>query len=199
MFKPFPKVARLSRPCVVTEKIDGMNAQVFIRRRDLSTGMPADALAWIPKVGDTGMLISAGTRTRFVVPGDGNFGFAKWVYEHADELVEGLGEGRHFGEWWGQGIKRGYGLDHKRFSLFNVGRWGDDVTNDRPECCHVVPVLRREEFDTNTVLSALWFLEAHGSVAARGFMRPEGVMVWHEDGRVMFKKTIENDARGKGR
>ncbi len=31
----------------------------------------------------------------------------------------------YFGEWWGSGVQRGYGLQKgdKRFSLFNVSRW----------------------------------------------------------------------------
>lgn len=29
-FNGFPKIARLSRECVITEKIDGTNAQIFI-------------------------------------------------------------------------------------------------------------------------------------------------------------------------
>lgn len=29
-FKEFPKMGRLSRECVVTEKIDGTNAQIYI-------------------------------------------------------------------------------------------------------------------------------------------------------------------------
>jgi hypothetical protein len=29
-FQPFAKIARLSRECVITEKIDGTNAQVYI-------------------------------------------------------------------------------------------------------------------------------------------------------------------------
>lgn len=28
-------------------------------------------------------------------------------------------------------------------------------------------------------------------------MRPEGIVIFHEQGRVLFKKTLENDERGK--
>ena len=78
-FKGFPKMARLSREIIVTEKIDGTNAQVFIT--------------------DDGDVM-AGSRTRWIYPGDDNFGFAAWVQEHRDELLT-LGPGQHFGEWWG--------------------------------------------------------------------------------------------------
>lgn len=110
-----------------------------------------------------------------------------------EELVVGLGEGSHFGEWWGSGIQINYGLKQKRFSLFNTHRWGDV----RPKCCDVVPVLYRGEFDTNKVNEVLQNLEANGSVAAPGFMKPEGIVIYHTHSNSLFKKTIKNDDKGK--
>lgn len=170
-FVEFPKLARLSREIVVTEKIDGTNAQVFITED-----------------GD----LFAGSRTRWITPEADNFGFAAWAYGNKAQLLE-LGPGSHFGEWWGAGIQRRYGLNEKRFSLFNTARWSDS----RPECCHVVPVLYAGDFDTARIDSALWGLEQLGSLAAPGFMDPEGVVVFHTAGRVGFKKTIKRDDQPK--
>lgn len=170
-FLSFPKMARLAREIIVTEKIDGTNAQVFI--------------------GEDGAVL-AGSRSRWITPEDDNFGFARWVADHADELRE-LGPGRHFGEWWGAGIQRKYGLADKRFSLFNVSRWG----NERPACCHVVPVLYRGMFDTSEIEDSLRRLRDFGSHAAPGFMKPEGVVVFHVAGNVGFKRTIEKDEEPK--
>jgi hypothetical protein len=170
-FVPFPKMARLSREIIITEKLDGTNAQVFI--------------------GEDG-LIRAGSRTRWITPEDDNYGFARWVHNHADEL-RGLGPGRHFGEWWGQGIQRNYSLTEKRFSLFNVSRWGEE----RPACCHVVPVLYRGEFAQSAWAKALSDLAQKGSVAAPGFMKPEGIVVFHVAANAGFKKTIEKDHEPK--
>lgn len=75
-FVEFPKMARLSREIIITEKIDGTNACVF--------------------VGEDGK-IKAGSRTRWITPQDDNFGFAAWVEQNADTLRE-LGPGRHFGD-----------------------------------------------------------------------------------------------------
>lgn len=171
-FIPFPKMPRLSREIIVTEKIDGTNAQVF--------------------VGEDGE-IRAGSRTRWVTPENDNHGFAGWVQDHADELRE-LGPGRHFGEWWGAGIQRRYGLTEKRFSLFNVARW----EAERPACTSIVPVLYRGLFDTNAVEGALIMLREIGSVASPGFMDPEGVVVFHTAGNFGFKKTLEKDDQPKG-
>ena len=174
-FSEFPKIARLTRPCVVTEKIDGTNAQVHVL--------------------DDGSVL-AGSRSRYITPADDNFGFAAWVKAHEDELRT-LGPGRHFGEWWGSGIQRGYGLKEKRFSLFNVSRW--EAPSSRPECCGCVPVLYQGQFDTARVVSALDDLKTFGSAASPGFMKPEGVIVYHIAGNLYFKKTIEKDEEPKGR
>jgi len=171
-FIPFPKIARLMRECVITEKIDGTNACVQIS-------------------GDT---IVAQSRTRVVTPDNDNFGFASWVKKHHDELLA-LGEGVHFGEWWGVDIQRKYGLDHKRFSLFNVGRWTSE--NPPPACCHIVPILAKGTFDSIMIHNALAFLAAYGSHAAPGFMNPEGIIIYHTAARTYFKKTFKNDDKGK--
>ena len=107
----------------------------------------------------------------------------------------GLGVGFHYGEWWGQGIQRGYGLKEKRFSLFNTSRWSDDSV--RPACCHVVPVLHTEMFDTETIQNWLFWLSRFGSIASPGFMKPEGVVIYHTAGNLYFKKTIEGDDQPK--
>jgi hypothetical protein len=173
-FVPFPKMPRLSRNCVITEKLDGTNAQVVIS--------------------EDGLSIRAGSRNRWIDAENDNYGFAKWVERNRDDLLQ-LGPGRHFGEWWGLGIQRGYGLDAKRFSLFNVGRWNVD---NIPDCCEVVPTLYSGEFSTTTVEQILWALERGGSIAAPGFMDPEGVIVFHQSGGFGFKKTIKNDESPKG-
>jgi RNA ligase-like protein len=182
-FAEFPKIARLSRECVITEKIDGTNAQVVVI--------------------DDGRVL-AGSRNRFITPEADNFGFARWVKANEDEL-RGLGPGRHFGEWWGSGVQRGYGLTggDKRFSLFNTNRWGDhrDIVKypgGHPPCCSVVPVIYSGLFTTEAVEAALVTLREKGSLAAPGFTRPEGVVIFHTAGSYLFKKTLEKDEAPKG-
>lgn len=169
-FEPFPKIPRLFRECVITEKIDGTNAQVFVP--------------------DDGGPVLAGSRNRWLTPESDNFGFARWVAENEDQLRL-LGPGRHFGEWWGAGIQRRYGLSEKRFSLFNVGRWEG---HPLPACVSTVPVLYRGQFSTEAVEGVLEFMRRTGSLAAPGFMRPEGIIVFHEAARSMFKVTLDGDA-----
>lgn len=193
MFQAFEKIPRLNRDCVVTEKIDGTNGQVHVEEIAVVEVTPElQGVPWIV-LPLTGFVIAAGSRSRYLTHNDDNFGFYKWVEANADELTK-LGPGRHYGEWWGQGIQRRYGLNDKRFSLFNVARWKDE----RPACCHVVPILYEGLFITDNIASAMDDLERDGSRAAPGFMKPEGIMVWHTAARQLFKATIENDDKGKG-
>lgn len=172
-FQPFPKIARLHRDCVITEKLDGTNASIFISEN-----------------GD--FLI--GSRTRWITPEQDNYGFAKWAHQNKSELMK-LGAGHHFGEWWGNGIQRGYSQATKRFSLFNTARWSDEL--ERPACCDVVPVLYAGNFTTDAVDGVLSVLRVVGSHASRGFMKPEGIIVWHEAARMLFKVTLEKDQAPK--
>ena len=62
-----------------------------------------------------------------------------------------------------------------------------------PECIGLVPILYRGIFDTAKVDEVLNDLKVNGSYASKGFMRPEGVVVFHIAGNVGFKRTLEND------
>jgi len=183
-FKEFQKIPRLSRQCIITEKIDGTNGVIY--------------------VGEDGTFLT-GSRSRWITPENDNHGFSRWAYGHKDELMK-LGPGFHYGEWWGSGIQRGYGLPkgEKRFSLFNVGRWVKKGTLSLmekqqycPDCCYVVPVLGSGIFETNTIEKAIDSLKTGGSLASFGFMNPEGIVIFHVQGRLLFKKTIEKDEEHK--
>jgi len=190
-FKPFPKLPRLYRDMVITEKLDGTNACVVVQEMDHEGDYTDDAVAWENCEG-VWYAIYAQSRKRFIVPGKStdNYGFANWVADHADELVY-LGAGRHYGEWWGKGIQRGYDLDEKRFSLFNPD------TRDLPDCCSTVPVLSRNGFDLGEVKRCLTQLRDEGSAAAPGFDNPEGVVVYHTAARLGFKVTLDHDEMPK--
>jgi hypothetical protein len=175
-FEAFASIPRLKRECVISEKIDGSNGQIYIA--------------------DSGVVL-AGSRGRWLTVEADNFGFAHWVKDHEDELRT-LGPGRHFGEWYGAGIQRRYGLAEKRFALFNTARWSDDRDRekypiDRPACCHVVPVLYAGPFSLEAVDEQLKRLELGGSVAALGFMQPEGVVVFHAASGHLYKVTLGDD------
>ena len=264
-FQEFPKVPRLNRDVVITEKIDGTNAQVLVEQLDRGADLSAfahetDLVAAID-VDDAPYLVRAGSRSRWLRPGkQDNHGFSAFVAANAESLVRALGAGRHYGEWWGLGINRGYGLKGKVFSLFNVSRWGeaagyldprcavpfDPGVAQQPDAAHKyvrgakvcrcreareaislnldggrvrsVPVLYEGPWHIPYEVASpgmppklvhpgggewapkycLNLLREHGSVAAPGFTKPEGVVVYHTAGNLLFKATLEGDEGHKG-
>lgn len=200
-FQEFPKIPRYRREVALTEKLDGTNAAVVWvpATPDTMTEEQPNVIATEMLVDQHGADIGphhllAQSRQRFITPShikpkNDNYGFAQWVYDNYGALTR-LGPGHHYGEWWGYGIQRGYGLPEKRFSLFNVNRWGDGK-QERPECCHVVPLLGYVQPDE--IYKHLGELRYMGSRAAPGYMRPEGVVVWHSQSKQYYKILLEGD------
>lgn len=185
-FKPFGKIPRLNREVVITEKIDGTNGIICVDQENNK--------------------VYAGSRNRWLAAGSDNFGFHNWVMQNADILRELLGHGYHYGEWWGQGIQRRYGMDKKVFSLFNTHRWGflndeaykgthKDIKGNNLLSC--VPVLYQGDFDTAKIEEVRSKLKEDGSSASPGFMDPEGVMVYHTAARFMMKYPFKDAPKGK--
>lgn len=179
-FRAWPSTPRLFRDIVITEKIDGTNACVI--------------------VSEDGSEVWAQSRKKLIDPENDNAGFARWVADNAGALADVLGPGYHFGEWWGSKIQRTYGLTNgdKRFSLFNVNRWADqeDELGMVPGL-GVVPVLFEGVFEHWSIDHTLSKLRNGGSVAAPGFMNPEGIIVFHKAAQQVFKVLLENDEISK--
>lgn len=197
-FEAFPKIYRLRQSVIISEKIDGSNGQVALF--ELQSQVALDEARLDPYClhvydgqsdGDSPLALYAGSRTRWVRPvgKDDNYGFAAWVQVNHEELRK-LGTGRHFGEWFGAGIQCGYGLQDRRFALFNTARWGDHNPNT-PACCAVVPVLAAGDVNVD---EAMEDLRVNGSRLVSGYMRPEGIVVYHTQSRTYSKRTFVGDA-----
>ena len=219
-FKPWFKTPRLDSPFIITEKIDGTNSAILIQELDMPIlqapyfGVIADCSSEDTEQTEPRYFgFAAQSRNRFIYPGDDNYGFAAWVSDHMSELMDILGPGRHYGEWWGGGLQRGYGLDKKdkRFSLFNIKRYNpletvgdlakaqyeDQVLFPDIPKVSIVPVLDWEEEDT--YLNGMWravdhslrILEEFGSQAVKGYEKPEGIVLWHTRADQLFKKYVD--------
>lgn len=168
-FVKFPKIPRLENSVLrITEKIDGTNAQVTVP--------------------ENGGPLVVGSRNRVITPGKttDNFGFAAWVQEH-EEAVRALGPGTHYGEWWGPGIGRGYGQVQRTWSLFD---YEDDLPTgpiDRVPVLHARGV--GEHSISMHIKDALFTLKTGGSIAASGWMQPEGIVV--QLGAARFKVILD--------
>jgi RNA ligase len=176
-FEGFKKIPRLSKEMVITEKLDGTNGLIQI-------------------TADHELLI--GSKSRWLeisaTKNIDNYGFAKWALQNKEELLK-LGVGKHFGEWVGLGIqKRNYNLTDKKFVLFDVHKWNKD---NKPNCCEVVPVLYTGTFCTEKIKEVMNDLKINGSSFAKGFMNPEGIIIYHTASKQLYKKTFDFDETGK--
>lgn len=194
VFEPWPKIGRLRRECTITEKLDGTNAQIcFGPEGELLVGSRKREIFPNGTVPDS---VPNPDGTIKYQKGTDNYGFAQWVHDNRDDLFEFLGEGRHFGEWYGGGIQRGYGLETKRFALFNTGRFGPG----RQEIplylesvgLESVPVIYQGAFSTEEIDEAMYQLKMGGSFAA-AFRDPEGIIVYHHALRSYAKVTFDHD------
>lgn len=193
MFERFASLTRFSHGWTITEKLDGTNACVLIQPHD--TGLPQQGEGCIGIF--KGFGVWAQSRNKLITPSDDNAGFARFVHDNAEDFVELLGEGRHYGEWVGKGInKRQYGLPDKRFALFNTARWTGAAL---PSRVTVVPVLAEGYMGEPGAEFARIMddLKANGSRFAPGFMDPEGIVMRHGPSGTLFKKTFDYDEQGK--
>jgi hypothetical protein len=230
-FEAWPKIPRLAKDIVITEKLDGTNAQVYVELTHgvVAEGRAAEGATLVEMSDGTWMTVYAGSRKRWITPERDNYGFATWVEANALTLAKDLGPGHHFGEWWGAGIQRRYDQLVKRWSLFNVYRFGPHTERKDPRCAEgckvnpktgqkwcgcrpardavefstpnvdVVPVLYDGPFTPGSVLDpypwdqAIHDLQEGGSVAAPGFMDPEGIVVYHTAAGHPFKYVISGE------
>jgi hypothetical protein len=189
IFRHWPKIPRLENEIYhISEKIDGTNACVVIQPYD-----PTKTKEYLYINPDYSYGVAAQSRTCLIYPNKDNYDFAKWVQNNAKQLITDLGPGYHFGEWWGLGINRGYGLNHKRFSLFNPTK--------KSSVCHNVPLLISNNEEINkwlqesplTLQIKYWKeqFKLNGSYAAPGYMHPEGLMIYAEKANTYWKVIID--------
>jgi hypothetical protein len=207
-YPAFGKIPRLNRDIVVTEKMNGTNGLISIRKSEPGDPMPGNYID-VSGTDTHGTLfdVVAGSRNRwlFASKSGDNFGFAQWVHQNALALWLTLGEGLHYGEWFGSGIQgNNYGLakDERRFALFNTSRWTHDAVSAGVEGLTVVPVLYDGPFNQYEIQVALGRLRLNGSLWSRLHLQQahreaEGVIVYHVASRQYFKVTSKNDEAPK--
>ncbi len=171
-FKEFPKIPQIGKLYMtITQKLHGSNAQIYVFENE------------------SGQLdLMAGSRSRWLVPTDDNFGFAKFCTDRKQEIIEKLGLGRHFGEWVGAGINTGEGLKEKALYLFNWRRW---VDKELPRGILTVPILYHGKISLEAIEETMLSLKESGSRIVAGYMKPEGVVI-ELDGS-FYKKTFDNE------
>lgn len=195
-FKKYPKTPRLSSEVVITEKIDGTSSAVGIYRQDEVDVDSITPLTTVITIDGEIYTVWAQSRNRCLTLEHDNFGFAAWVEENSAQLAETLGRGLHYGEWFGKGIQRGYGLDDRHFWLFDGYRYAKMLATaytrgHMPEELDVVPLLGQGEFSSERVDAVLAQLVVEGSQVGPGAGDAEGVIVRFKNGSVFKAYTHE--------
>jgi hypothetical protein len=192
-FEPMAKIPRLHGDCIVTEKIDGTNGCIELAPGSVSACSRNRRLVTISWVNHPDAPMADHPLVEW--HGTDNMGFGAWVVANYPSLVR-LGYGRHFGEWYGQGIQRTYGLDHKRFALFRPPAGG--LPEGLPASLGVVPRLGAfNTFSTAQIEAYYQVLKLDGSQAVPGFMNPEGIVVFHARSGCLFKLTDAAGPKGQ--
>lgn len=186
-FKGWGSTPRWHKGLTVTEKINGTNACVLIYDGQ----------------------VKAQSRKRMITPDDDNYGFAKWVYDNAGVLMDTLGFGYHYGEWFGPGIQGNpLGVESKRFALFHATKYTEDngYELNKVDGLETVPLLFHGQANWMTIGDILQGLDTWGTNVTgakswideeTGFSHSaaaEGIIVWHKETQQKYKILLEDDA-----
>lgn len=173
----YPKTGRISGPWLVTEKVDGTSACIAIEPGPF--GSPA---------------ISFGSRNRWLTREADNHGFYAWAVAHSGWFMGHLGVGVHYGEWFGRGIQRGYGMTERRLALFDVERYqtrlAHAVTN--PGVITVPALLEARDGD-----EGLGWLGHMAPTSTLGPVPMEGVVLRHRVTGAVFKHLFDGQKEAR--
>ncbi len=191
-FKGWGFTTRENKNKTITEKIDGTNGCIVIYNGK----------------------VSAQSRKRIITPDDDNYGFARWVYDNAGALMDTLGFGYHYGEWFGEGIQKNpLGIEGKRFALFHPTKYteANGFELSKVDGLETVPLLHHGQCDVWTIPNIMQDLDTYGSkvvgaartainvpgieeVAFHRAADAEGIIIWNNETKTRTKMLLENDA-----
>lgn len=195
-FKGWGSTTRENKNKTITEKLDGTNACI---------------------VAQDGK-VQAQSRKRMITPDDDNYGFARWVYNNAGALLDTLGYGYHYGEWYGEGIQKNpLGIEGKRFALFHATKYteanGFDL--ERVDGLETVPLLHHGQCGVWTIPNIIQDLYTYGSKVKGAKAEPvksmipgfddtmfqfdraadaEGIIIWNNETKTRTKMLLKDDA-----
>lgn len=210
-YPSFPSIERLENIyCVITEKIDGTNGLIEIRKD--SEIKVKDVENIIPSLTyDTKTVVKFGSRNRYLSYQDDNAGFANF-YRHYTVRFEDMAKDiiivsnqeanqtndiptekyplQIYGEWFGQTIQRQYGLKDKFFMPFSTFYAEKLIEYQVPNIIKPT-VLYTGKFDWAVAEGLMHSLLLNGSQVIPGFMRPEGIVIHFPKYNFRLKETFE--------
>ena len=198
-YASFPSIERLENIyCVISEKVDGTNGLIEINEV-FPVGEPKE------------IQIRFGSRNRYITFNNDNADFANFFRHYearfkdvaADIILKELevsGETltecqeqyplRIYGEWFGSGIQRGYGLKDKFFMPFSTFYAEKLIEYQVPNI--VKPnIMYTGKFNKLTADMCMNTLAIHGSGIIKDYKRPEGIVIHFPKYNFRLKQTFE--------
>lgn len=187
-YNSFPSIERLENIyCVISEKIDGTNGLIEINETN----------------------VRFGSRNRYISFSDDNAGFANF-FRHYEARFEDVAKDiitkepessdesyplRIYGEWFGCGIQRGYGLKDKFFMPFSFF-YGEKLIEYQVPNVITPNIMYTGKFSMEVVNTCMQQLKLNGSGVVKDYKQPEGIVIFFPKYNFRLKETF-NGAKWK--
>ena len=197
-YASFPSIERLENIyCVISEKVDGTNSLIEINEV-FPVGEPKE------------IQVRFGSRNRYITFNNDNAGFANFFRHYearfkdvaADIILKELevsGETltecqeqyplRIYGEWFGSGIQRGYGLKDKFFMPFSTFYAEKLIEYQVPNI--IKPNIMYTGKFSQEIADICMQTLTNGSLVIPEFKRPEGIVIHFPKYNLRLKQTFE--------
>ena len=176
-YNSFPSIERLENIyCIISEKIDGTNGLIEINETN----------------------VRFGSRNRYVFFNDDNAGFANFFRDYEarfkdaakDIITDESYPLRIYGEWFGCGIQRNYGLKDKFFMPFHLFYSKKLIEYQIPNI--VTPnIMYAGKFSIEVVDACMQQLKLDGSGVVKNYKQPEGIVIFFPKYNFRLKETFD--------
>ena len=189
-YNSFPSIERLENIyCIISEKIDGTNGLIEINETN----------------------VRFGSRNRYISFSDDNAGFANF-FRHYEAKLEDVAKDvitkelelngetltscnesyplRIYGEWFGCGIQRGYGLKDKFFMPFS-SFYGEKLIEYQVPNVITPNIMYTGKFSMEVVGTCMQQLKLNGSGVVKDYKQPEGIVIFFPKYNFRLKETFD--------
>lgn len=176
-YNSFPSIERLENIyCIISEKIDGTNGLIEINETN----------------------VRFGSRNRYISFSDDNAGFANFFKDYEARFKDAAKDIttdesyplRIYGEWFGRGIQRGYGLKDKFFMPFSFF-YGEKLIEYQVPNVIAPNIMYTGKFSMEVVSACMQQLKLNGSGIVKGYKQPEGIVIFFPKYNFRLKETFD--------
>ena len=176
-YSSFPSIERLENIyCIISEKIDGTNGLIEINETN----------------------VRFGSRNRYISFSDDNAGFANFFKDYEARFKDAAKDIttdesyplRIYGEWFGCGIQRNYGLKDKLFMPFS-SFYGEKLIEYQVPNVITPNIMYTGKFSMEIVDTCMQQLKLNGSGVVKDYKQPEGIVIFFPKYNFRLKETFD--------